>query len=463
MEGKAQMNTEIIEISGKSFLKIDLLNVQQGSGTFFVGKIPAKNLIECFTVEPAEYASQENKAIASSFEDDRDYYEYLQNDLQNRMDSKAFQRKEEKDRINKIKKFLEGTKPAFFPNAIIATCELINEKMGIDEKSEFDESLVSNLPDESNLSFYQVINSEHKLFIPLKANTLLIIDGQHRIKGLEASDLEKIGPYELLITFIIGFDKSVVANLFYTVNYHQKTVNKSLLYHLMGEFSRNIDEVTFLHQVVRLLNELEKSPLCTRIKMLGVSPVDLPEDRKKLATVSQAFLVDELLPTINARSTSSVYQPVFFYFYSKSNHQIEIVRILIAYFQAIEEIFGTLWTDVEGSVVSKSISIGAFLKVFRIIFVKLLVSKFNLNIDDMVARVSKDDFEIALKGVQNIDFSKDGEFGGVGSGGSSGKIKKKIVENAAIFKGLTYDNVIEDFKNKENGELNKFRKWLDSV
>ena len=452
------MQTIKKKVLDRYYLEVDLLEVNQGGSSFFVGKIPAQDLIDCFTVEPAEYESQEYRSIASTFEKDEDYYNFLQSDLQSRIDTKAFQRKEDKIRIGKIKKFLEGNETPFFPNAVIATCELINDKLGIAEDTSFTEELVNELEKGSNLSFYQKQGNSQKLYVPVTSKSLLIIDGQHRIKGLEASDLDKIGSYEVLMVFVIGFDKSVVAYLFYTVNYHQKAVNKSLLYHLMGEFSRDLDEVTFLHQVVRLLNELEKSPLCSRIKMLGVSPKDLPPDERKLATISQAFLVDELLTSISSTSSSSIYQPVFCYFYKNKDYQIQIAKMLVYYFQAIEDLFGNMWKDVDNFVISKSISIGAFLKVFRLIFVKILVNDYNLNINDLIVNVTDTTFREKLEGVQSLDFSKEGEFGGVGSGGSLGKIKKKIIESANIFERKSYDDSIESFK---QNELVKYKSWFE--
>ena len=56
--------------------------------------------------------------------------------------------------------------------------------------------------------------------------------------------------------------------LFYTINYTQKSVDRSILYHLANSFSNELTEFKLLHEFIRMLNENEKSPLKDKIKIL---------------------------------------------------------------------------------------------------------------------------------------------------------------------------------------------------
>ena len=443
--------------NGRSFLEIDLMEINQGGSSFFVGKVPAKSLLDLYTVEPAIYKSSEYSTLASSFDDDREYYEHLKKDISENVQEKMFQRELKKDRVKEIKEFLETSSVPFFPNTVIITCDLINEVYGLSDENPLTDEILSEIPQESNLSYYFSNDGHPKLYTPTVPNSFLIIDGQHRVGGLSMCRDNVVDNYDVLVAFIIGFDKSVIANLFYTVNYNQKPVNRSLLYHLMGEFNKNLDEITFMHQVVRLLNEIPRSPLCERIKMLGVSPKDLSLEKRNLATISQAFLVDELLSSISPVNTNSLYQPIFYYYYSKKELQIEIARFLIKYLNAIKEVFQDQWNDVDNFVLSKSVSIGAFLKVFRLIYIKSFVDDHNCD-PRSILTMTKDNFVENLRGAESIDFSSEGDFGRVGSGGTLSKIKKEIIIAVPyLCEDKNYQNFETSFKEQY---IERFKNWF---
>ena len=311
------MKTERITQFGKEFLRIELACIEQKGKQFYLGKITADDFVKLFTVEPAEYDVEKQIIMQRKFPDDESYYKYLTGESKKRIDQKAFERKEEKSRIRQIKTFLEQEEYALFPNSIIVSCDLINDQLGASWDTGFEEIGKSKLlfDSASTLSFLDTSEETLRLYVPYVKNSILIIDGQHRIRGLQEADPKKIGKYELLVTFVIGYDRSVIAKLFYTINYTQKSVSKSLLYHLSGEFSTELNELTFLHEVVRMLNELEHSPFRKRIKMLGYVPANGNEQERKLMTVSQAFLIDYLRPMISKNQRRSIYAPIFLHYY----------------------------------------------------------------------------------------------------------------------------------------------------
>ncbi|MDT8444691.1 MAG: DGQHR domain-containing protein [Desulfuromonadales bacterium] len=184
--------------------------------------------------------------------------------------------------------------------------------------------------------------------------------------------------------FILDYDRSIIARLFYTINYTQKSVNKSLLYHLTAEFSTEINEINFLHDVVKALNESEKSPFFKRIKMLGVSPREMDSDDKKMMTLSQAFLIDYFLYTLIAKKVSSAIQPIFYYYY-KHDERFAIVRFIVSYFTAAKEILPE-WDNPKESMISKSVGVGALIKVLNYVFIKIFI-EYNGGFNSQVQQV----------------------------------------------------------------------------
>ena len=125
------MNTEVVTIRGNQFLKIEVVPVYQKHENFYLAKIPARFLLDTFTVVPAKYNVNMETALAAQFHDDVEYLAYRLDENRKRIQSAHFEREEDKSRIAKIKKFLNDNEYALFPNTIIVTCELINDVIGI--------------------------------------------------------------------------------------------------------------------------------------------------------------------------------------------------------------------------------------------------------------------------------------------------------------------------------------------
>ena len=453
------MNSKIIEYDGERFLDVPLLEVNQKGQTFYVGKILAQDMLNVFTVRPAKYDIQKNASLAKSFPSDKDFYEHLISKSKETISDQDFQRKFDPSRVSSIEKYIKENEYPFFPNTIIANCEIINdyEELGIDSTCSREE-FFNKEKRPSHLSFLSESNKYKKLLIPYTEDSILIIDGQHRLEGLRKVDKDILSNYELIVSFLIGFDRSTIAQQFYTINYEQKPVNKSLLYHLTGEFSTDLNELTFLHNVVRILNELDRSPFYRRIKMLGVNPPNLSKPERNLLSVSQAFLIDQLIRTISKSSKNSIYQPIFLYFYLNEEKQIEIVRFLIKYFKAISNLISG-WDNPNYSIISKGMGIGAFIKVLHLIFPKLFFDKWERD-PERLQLIKVQDMVTILSGIENVDFSKEGKFGGVGSGGSINKIKEDIITELRFIPFENYNDFEQDFR--EN-YLPRFKEWTNQI
>jgi len=442
-----------------NYIKIDLLNLNQKNMQFFTGKIPGDTFLKIYTVEPAEYDMDKQVSFASKFKDDEDYYKYLIKDEKNNIVDKAFQRKEDKRRVKDISKFLNSEEYALFPNTIIVTCDLANDLLN-DSVENFEEFITSTAENKELLyyAFLENINESYTLYVPNKKNALLVIDGQHRVRGLEESLEEIRTNYDLVISFIIGYDRATIAKLFYTINYTQKSVNKSQLYHLTGEFSKELSEVSFMHEVVKVLNELEKSPFFKRIKMLGIVPSDINPEEKNMLTISQAFLIDYLVPTINEKSKNSIYQPIFLYYFKNEEFQIEIIRFIIKYFNAIKNLLPQQWINPEVSIIVRTISIGAFLRTMHFLFVQIFLDEFECN-PEKIKNITSEDLERNLNGIENLDFSREGNLGMSASAGSLNKLKESIIRESSFSKEMGYEKYIERFKEHY---LPEFKQWVSN-
>jgi len=445
------MKVDEVNINGNKFIGVEVNPVRQKGKIFYFGRVPARFFLDSYTVIPAEYDVGKATSLAEAYRDDKEYAEFRL-DIERKeseIDTKSFERKLDRARVKEITGFLNTDEYALFPNSVIVMCDLINDNVDVPPGTKITDIAGLIGEGKENLAFLQETkeaDGQTMLYIPENRNALLIIDGQHRIKGLENADEEVIDNYDILVSFIVGFDRAVVAKLFYTINYTQKPVNKSLLYHLMGEFSHKLDEHTFLHEAVRVLNELSESPLYKRIKMLGTLDYSAPYEIREKMTISQAFLIDYLIRSIDADAKLGLYPPIFLPYYEKEEKQVEIIRFLMNYFGAIKDLNKDDWDNPRQSIICKTIGIGAFIRVMYLFFVKMFIEEgFDRDISK-IANVQVNDIMGKMDGSQKIDFSTDGPYGKAASGGSLNKLKEEIVEKIDYFGGLSYEDFIRDYR-----------------
>jgi DGQHR domain-containing protein len=442
---------------GREYLKLNIIPVVQKKHKFYITIFPAKDFLHLYTVEPTEYRVITATAFAEKFKDDESYLKHNIAIDKERLDRKPFERLKNTGRINAIRDWLNKEEYAFFPNTIIVACDLINHQL--DDGFNIKFAKIKNTQDifdaMPNLAFLEEDDKETNLYIPNIQGSLLVIDGQHRIEGLKISEVAD--SYGLLVSFILGYDKSVLAKLFYTINYEQKPVNRSVLYHLSGEFSLELTEIKFMHEVVKILNEFKNSPFYRRIKMLGVIPEDTPEGKRKKVTVSQAFLIDYLKPTITEKNKErSIYPPIFLHYYKKEKDQIEIIRFLIKYFDAIRSLVPKGWDDPQNNIISKTIGVGALIRVLHYFFTKMFIEEFKSD-PSKIKTIRTAELKTKLKGIEKIDFSKTGPFGEIGGAAGLNALKEKIIEQCTYFEKKSYARFIEIYT---KAYLDKFRKWL---
>ena len=115
-----------------------------------------------------------------------------------------------------------------------------------------------------------------------------VIDGQHRIKGLEAFNGGE-RDFDVIVTIFVGMDIADQAYIFSTVNLLQTKVNRSLAYDLF-ELEKARSPQKTCHNIAVALDRESDSPFYRRIKRLGVAT----EERRN-ETLTQAQVVECLL------------------------------------------------------------------------------------------------------------------------------------------------------------------------
>lgn len=224
--------------------------------------------------------------------------------------NKQIQRKIEKPRVDKIADFLMHDPDATFPTNIVL---------------HIPKEVIADYQEKNNEIY---VTLENKVFEEVKKNGdifISIIDGQHRIKGIEQAiyrlkseitvlqqtlrggsneslenklsffkeRLEDLYNIELVVTFFIDKTLEYQAMVFSTINRTQKRVSQSLVYSLFGLDTDDTPQKSAL-EIVLSLNGHPKSPFYKRIKLYGGS-----YGRNNTPPLSQATMVRSIVSLIS--------------------------------------------------------------------------------------------------------------------------------------------------------------------
>ena len=108
--------------------------------------------------------------------------------------------------------------------------------------------------------------------LPLQGRRAQIIDGQHRLAGLQAAMNENadIGEKEVLATICMHLSTKNAARIFLNINSEQKPVPKSLIYDLFGEAVDDKEHsINRARDIADYLNKEKDSPYWGRVKYPG--------------------------------------------------------------------------------------------------------------------------------------------------------------------------------------------------
>jgi DGQHR domain-containing protein len=319
-------------------ISIPVFEISQPVGSFYVGVIRVDSLL----------------AICK--------FDYRRMQYQNEyIDFLGIQRELSTKRIKQIKRYV-STIDACFPTSIV---------ISVDEKCARIED--TNISGAKILKIFEHVDSDQpELSIPLD-QVASIIDGQHRLKGLEEAGKDD---FELTVSIFVGPDDATEAMIFSIVNLAQTKVNRSLVYDLFALSTTRSPEKT-CHEIVVALDRMEESPFKDRIKRLGVAT-----EGRFGETLSQATIVKGILPYItddpladrdrgkrfgfwDQSLTQNLKKRIFYEFFRRKE-DVKILDNLLNYFNAIRSKWPLAWErSGRGNIINRTNGFNGFIRFLR--------------------------------------------------------------------------------------------------
>jgi len=324
-------------MNNDEYIKFPCIEVIQPIGTFYVGVINHDDLVN---ISYADIRKLENRELDK----------YL-----------GIERTLSKSRVNELKKYVNLI-DASFPSSIILAVPRTRIINAGDDEIEDEEETVRYNPD---TKIMEIKNDRH---------VAKIIDGQHRIAGLDGFNN---GQFQLNVTIFVDMDIEDQAMVFATINFKQMKVSKSLQYDLY-EYAKSRSPQKTAHDIARLLNKKEGSPFYRKIKVLGMTE-DVGE------TITQAAFVDRLLPYISWNPMEdrdlikrgkklshaegkSEEKYIFRNFFIGENDAI-IAGNIWNYFKAVSEKWPDAWNKNErGFILNRTTGLSALMRLLRPVY-----------------------------------------------------------------------------------------------
>jgi len=435
-----------------NFIAFPCIEVKQGEyARLYLGSLTFESLRQLYTVSPREPRT------------DDPYYDDAPSPY-----PQFSQRPEKKERLREISEFVKtrlsfdgsSRKEIIFPGTII---------LGLLTDIEAHEEEPQNpTPTAAHLIRNTAPAECFKLFLSKKQASLFVIDGQHRIKGLGALcakleteiaairnrrlindlaktelealelQLKRVMQFEVPISLLIDFDLEEQAMVFATVNFKQKSVQRSFYYDIFGAFeSDRVTPISFSHELAIHLNNSSKSPLKGMIKLLGTGH----------GLISQAFLVARLKPLLDPQDKKSVFRTFFNHRHDgdleASRQFAEIVR---NFFEAVQNEFSYAWPVKRSDdtyrardynfILAKSMVMSGFLALLREIY-KLCLLDFAEGKESEVANtaiLTSEFFAYFLKDIDTLGRNN-------GANSIFGKTSQWAIGGSAILERTIFDSL----------------------
>lgn len=208
-----------------------------------------------------------------------------------------------------------------------------------------------------------------------------VIDGQHRLKGLERVP-ERWADFDLPIVFMLDLDPEEKAYVFSIINSKQTPVAKSLIYDLFGLTQTRSPQRT-AHEIARSMNADSKGPLFRSIKMLGKKKEDSEfitqgSFAKYLVALISRNPSKDLLDMKNKPPLTPQADPLRpFRPYWEANRDPIIQKILTNYFSAVKFHLKSEWDAPlsEKRILRKTIGFSALMKALHLIWPNVVAAQ----------------------------------------------------------------------------------------
>jgi len=280
--------------------------MQQFGVQFYQASLTAKDIDKLVRFEVLSYGEQAGApGVRGSTRQSKVHWDLLERRIAS--SEKAYQRQIIRRKIDELVGYYEQCRQArdlpSIPGAVIISC---------DEPLKF-EALSEEL-------------SVGILKVPEREGILRAIDGQHRLLALHAG-MEHFSGEDFTVPAVI-FDRlpeDHVVQMFVTINAKHTRLNASHLVSLSGRQLYRDENLAAAHDVVRVLNEREESPLHGDIKLLGVGR----------GRVGQAPLAQELKRLFVTEAFGSGRKGEEF--------RADANRFFVNYFRQVSVVFGAAW------------------------------------------------------------------------------------------------------------------------
>lgn len=314
---------------------LPVLPVDQPIGRFYIGVMKARDL------------------LAVSYSDMRgiegDFDQYI-----------GVQRKLKPSRVKEISEFVKSI-DATFPTSVVLAIP----------------GECAEILDSGELRITDGRNEETGEVIPISASAS-ILDGQHRVEGIKLAGIED---FDVPVSIFINADIADQAYIFATVNLAQTKVNTSLVYDLL-DYAKSRSPQKTAHEVAVALDKFEESPFFNCIKRLGSATPGRNNE-----TLAQATVVNGIIPLISNNPKDDQYKMAKRGWFSKlekssydktplrdlwiEEKDVEITRILLEYFKAVEERWPLAWKSRErGNILPRTNGYIALIRLFKNIYIK---------------------------------------------------------------------------------------------
>ncbi len=441
-----QRNERDITIGNTQYFKLPIVEFTQNRNKAFLSSMSISDFEKIAMLRQVDI--YENKKVITQTIDIKYVEQNMINKL-NALDDEPFNRPEEQKRVNKITDYLNEKNEKIIPNTIIVGTPLKEKNIDLDLSFPDDAQLLEDVTDTDWLESFNdtagAFISHNYLYVPVTEKSVIIIDGQHRFLAMRQLADNVKDDFFIPIVFLLGYKAEKQAEIFVTINYEQKAVNKSLLTSLKNTFLTEVTDEKILYGYIDFLNTDKRSPLVNKIKMLGVGP----------GYISLAFLQSLLKELIKPQGKRSKKIPIFSSIFQNGENRYIVLQLLLNYFQAIaitlnkvdfiniQDVLENknkkcitsdeLWEQ-NCTILTKSVGIGAFVQVLPQIILKVLEKKHPLGSTYMDLKdIQLADFIEILAHLKKFNF-KDSL-----SGSSLGLMNKLKIDMQTLFSIEKYD------------------------
>ncbi|MDD3937979.1 DGQHR domain-containing protein [Rhodoferax sp.] len=319
---------------------VKAIRLRQPMGEFFIASIPFRRLVEISYFDVRRMLKE------------REVEEYL-----------GIQRPLNKKRVEELGQYV-NTVDASFPTAVILAVE---------------ERCASFNKDTGELTFRNDLAPDGDAEPILYRQIAKVLDGQHRIAGLEHYSGEN---FDVNVSIFVDIELEDQAYIFSVVNLAQTKVNRSLAYDLF-ELAKARSPQKTSHNIAVALDRHKDSPMYRRIKRLGTAT-----EGRVNEVLTQAGVVEAVLPLISvspiadrdtlkrgkslSRPSSEEITKAPLRGMFVDGRDVEILDVLWNYFSAVRARWPSAWANTgQGAVLPRTNGFRALMRVFRPIYVKL--------------------------------------------------------------------------------------------